>query len=83
MENNLTAIFAHPTLQSLTMSCADIDGPFSEKVLSRPETPLKELELIECNVRIQALDAILSMPKALERLCLGTKTQRILMLRPD
>ena len=34
-------------------------------------TPLKHLTLEECNIRVPALAALLSLPKALERLDLG------------
>jgi hypothetical protein len=69
-----SVIFLHPTLRNLTVSCFDI-GEDLEGYLSvnQKATPLKSLTFDECNISVQGLAAILSIPKSLERLTLGER----------
>ncbi|KAI9054057.1 hypothetical protein LZ554_001228 [Drepanopeziza brunnea f. sp. 'monogermtubi'] len=68
------AIFLHPTLRNLTISCFDINEDIAP-ILSPKygSTPLKSLTFDECNIKVEGLAAILSVPKALERLTLGER----------
>ena len=72
-------IFLLPRLRSLEISCARIGqvvsgpiGTWDEEFLRKfsHQTDLKSLSLIECTVSVEALDAILSLPTALQRLTL-------------
>ncbi len=70
------AMFYHPALREITVSCLNFDGDLradniAEK--SRKSTPLQSLTLIECNVNVLFLDAILSLPKALKELSIGER----------
>ncbi|KAK4539132.1 hypothetical protein LTR36_001455 [Oleoguttula mirabilis] len=66
------AIFAHPTLEELTISCANLsDTAFSSVDNKAHQTTLKRLTLIECNVTISSLRDMLALPKALQSLYLG------------
>lgn len=65
-----SAIFAHPTLLDLTLSSANILEDTS-KDLQGIKTPLKRLVLDECNLSIEGLQGILSLPRALETLYIG------------
>jgi hypothetical protein len=67
----LAMIFAHPTLQSLTISCAHMRGLYIQCLNGSQLTPLRSLEFIECNIDLTSLETILSLPKALESLSLG------------
>ena len=68
-----STMLAHPSIQNLTLSCADIHGSLIRQIKNLPLTPLKRLTLIECNIDLAALDAILSRPRALEHLYLGNE----------
>ena len=67
-------IFLHPTLRNLTVSCFDI-GDDIEAYLSADLKPtaLRSLTFDECNITVTGLAAILSVPKALEKLTLGER----------
>lgn len=59
-------IFAHPTLESLTIKRAKLDEQGFD-FLERPhETALKKLELIECDMNDDGLSDLLEFPEALE-----------------
>ncbi len=62
-------VFLHPTLESLTLVAAEIN-PMSVGYLRhyRKLTPLSHLHLDHCDVSFRALEAILSLPRALELL---------------
>lgn len=64
-------LFTHPTLEHLTISCANIDGSVLEKHHGIKQTPLQSLTLIECNFNYDGLQEILKMPSALEHLYLS------------
>ena len=69
-------VFLHPTIKRLTISCTNFDakithGEITEK--QRRSTPLKSLTLIECNVNVNFLDVVLSLPKALKELDIGER----------
>ena len=83
-------IFLLPQLQSLEISCARIGQPLSGPVGSwdkewlreySGKTRLTSLELIECTVSIEALEALLSLPAALERLVLCETARHEVALR--
>jgi hypothetical protein len=70
-------MFLHPTLREITLSCMNLkadmfltDEFVAEK---RKSTPLQSLVLIECNIDIQFLDVVLSLPKALKELSIGER----------
>jgi hypothetical protein len=59
-------IFAHPTLEELTIRRAKLDEQ-GFNFLERPyETALKKLRLIECDINDDGLSDILEFPEALE-----------------
>jgi hypothetical protein len=67
-------IFLHPTLCNLTLSCLDIDDDLGNIISQTPKkTNLKTLTFDECNITHSGLAAVLSVPKALERLTLGER----------
>lgn len=70
-------MFRHPTLRNITLSCLNFDtrvgGPFEVAEHEVKSTPLQSLTLIECNVGVQFLDAVLSLPKALKELSIGER----------
>lgn len=63
-------IFVHPSVEEMTLSCANITF---ETIEDAPKftTPLKHLTLIECEVSHAGLSAMLAYPRALESLYLG------------
>jgi hypothetical protein len=71
------AMFLHPTLRKITLSClnfeADLDHKDEMVVDKQNSTPLRSLTLIECNVNVQFLDVVLSLPKALTELSIGER----------
>lgn len=75
-------LFAHPTLQSLTLSCAEIDAESVSKLASSRPTPLKQLVLIECNITLEALTTILARPSALVELHLGENCHHMWLNAP-
>jgi hypothetical protein len=67
-------IFLHPTLRNITLSCFDIGDDLGDVVSKSPEkTPLTCLVFDECNISHSGLAAVLSKPKALEKLTLGER----------
>jgi hypothetical protein len=67
-------IFLHPTLRNLTISCFDIGEDLQVYLpVNQEATSLKSLTFDECNISVQGLAAILSIPKSLERLTLGER----------
>ncbi|KAH7383872.1 hypothetical protein BKA66DRAFT_86768 [Pyrenochaeta sp. MPI-SDFR-AT-0127] len=73
---NAVAMFRHPTLRQITISCLNFDAEMrSDDILEdeRKSTPLQSLVLIECNVNVLFLDAVLSLPKALKVLSIGER----------
>ncbi|KAF1941025.1 hypothetical protein EJ02DRAFT_348776 [Clathrospora elynae] len=71
------AMFKHPTLRKIVLSCLNLDARISAEFdISEQElrsTPLQSLKLIECNVGVPFLDAVLSLPKALKELSIGER----------
>lgn len=67
-------IFMLPSLTYLKVSCVNISDETVDAVQSVSQdrfTPLKTLELEEANITHKGLQALLSLPKALETLYLG------------
>ena len=71
IDEELSAIFLHPTLRGLTISCAELHQDALRWLQGTVRTPLRKLELIECNLTVEALDTLLSLPRALEELTTG------------
>ncbi|RYN61794.1 hypothetical protein AA0114_g575 [Alternaria tenuissima] len=67
------AMFKHPSLQNITLSCLDFDGELGISASQTKTTPLRSLTLIECNVNVKFLDEVLSLPKALKELSIGER----------
>lgn len=71
------AMFKHPTLRNITLSCLNFDkrvgAPFEVSEQETKSTPLQSLTLIECNVGVAFLDAVLSLPRALKELSIGER----------
>lgn len=66
----------HPSLKHITISCTNFDAKITHADITdqqRRSTPLKSLTLIECNVNVQFLDVVLSLPKALTELDIGER----------
>ena len=62
-------MFLHPNLQSLTISCARIDGSELDHFNSFAQrTPLSSLCLDQCDVSASGLTAVLSLPTSLKAL---------------
>ena len=64
------ALFFHPTLHELTISCAtadkvEIDVPIRD---FQGTTPLRSLTLTECHISMATMEVLLSIPKALQTL---------------
>lgn len=76
VDSELSMIFAHPSIKSLNVSCAELheDGLQGLKETSR--TPLQQLTFIECNFTIEALRITLAVPQALSELYLGMSLTR-------
>jgi len=71
-------IFIHPTIRNLTISCFDIGEDIQTYLLSnRAKTGLQSLTFEECNIRAKGLAAILSVPKALQRLIVGERLHHL------
>lgn len=68
-------MFFHSTLKNITMSCSNFEADMDEKMVAANQmsTPLHSLTLIECNVDMQFLDLVLSLPKALKELSIGER----------
>ncbi|KAF2273074.1 uncharacterized protein EI97DRAFT_424892 [Westerdykella ornata] len=70
------SILFHPTLRSLTISCANFNADLRVSDIDPSKlhsTPLESLTLIECNVFPPLLDVALSLPKALVMLSLNQR----------
>ena len=70
------AMFKHPTLRNITLSCVNFDAGIGLDDWPETEhkwTPLQSLTLIECNVNVRFLDAVLCLPKALKELAIGER----------
>ncbi|KAF1848998.1 uncharacterized protein K460DRAFT_404251 [Cucurbitaria berberidis CBS 394.84] len=70
------AMFRHPTLRKITLSCLNFDGNMSLDDIpedDRKSTPLQSLTLVECNVHVPFLAVVLSLPKALKELSIGER----------
>jgi hypothetical protein len=71
------AMFLHPTLREITLSCLNLkaDMFLTDEIVAekRKSTALQSLVLIECNVNVQFLDVVLSLPKALKELSIGER----------
>ena len=72
-----SALFLHPTLRSLTISCASSDMPnrlipgiLDDSFLQR-QTNLTNLHLQECDLNADTLAKILRFPRALKRLTIS------------
>ncbi|KAF1850073.1 uncharacterized protein K460DRAFT_360930 [Cucurbitaria berberidis CBS 394.84] len=59
-------IFAHPTLESLTIRRAKLDDKGFDHIERPHETALKKLYLIECDINDDSLSDLLELPEALE-----------------
>lgn len=68
-------MFFHPTLKNITLSCLNFEADMDAEMVAvkQKSTPLQSLTLIECNVDVQFLDVVLSLPKALKELCIGER----------
>lgn len=73
------SLFLHPTIRELHISCVNIIDDLVEHIPANMErcTPLKNLVLEECNICCHGLEAILSLPTALESLYLGENCHNI------
>ena len=65
-------IFSHPSLEKVTIRRAKIDRRGFES-LEKPETELRELHFIECDINDEALSDLLMLPESLQ---VFTITQR-------
>jgi len=76
-----SALFLHPTLRSLRISCASTDNPdeFLPTLQADPNllgsTPLEHLHLEECDFNSKTLAVILKFPKALKSLIISEGTR--------
>jgi hypothetical protein len=69
VDAELGSIFLHPTLQSLTISCARIDGVELDHLKAFAQrTPLSSLSLDQCDMSASGLISILSLPASLKAL---------------
>ena len=73
------ALFFHPALRELTISCADtfeanMDMPFDNY---RGTTCLRQLTLIECSLSVTAMESLLSLPSALQSLDINNRRSLI------
>ena len=59
-------IFAHPSLESLTVRRAKLDEKGFDHIERPHETALKKLHLIECDINDDSLSDLLELPEALE-----------------
>jgi len=71
------AMFLSTTLRNITLSCLNFEADMTHQddmvVSKHRSTPLRSLTLIECNVNVQFLDVVLSLPKALKELSIGER----------
>lgn len=76
MLGRAVAMFRHPTLRNITLSCLNFDGNIELDNVSpgdRISTPLQSLTLVECNVNVPFLALVLSLPKALKELSIAER----------
>ncbi|OAL44670.1 hypothetical protein IQ07DRAFT_549723 [Pyrenochaeta sp. DS3sAY3a] len=59
-------IFAHPSLENLTIRRAKLDEKGFDHIERPHETALKKLHLIECDINDDSLGDLLELPEALE-----------------
>jgi hypothetical protein len=59
-------IFAHPTLETLTIRRAKLDERGFDHIERPHQTALKQLHLIECDINDDSLGDLLELPEALE-----------------
>ena len=59
-------IFAHPTLETLTIRRAKLDERGFDHIERPHQTALKKLHLIECDINDDSLGDLLELPQALE-----------------
>lgn len=71
LDGSFGAIFMHPGLTDLTISCVTIPDHALDNIEWEVRTPLQYLNLTECNIGHSGLHSILSKPRALESLYLG------------
>lgn len=71
IEHSIGALFAHPTLEELTLSCTSVPDHALDDFKHYKKTPLRQLTLIECNVTCDGLNSMLSMPLALKSLSMS------------
>lgn len=88
LDNRLASVFYHPTLRDLTISCLNISNRDMESTIQsfgkeRRSTPLRSLTFIECNIDMDTLHTILSMPKALKELSIGERLHVFEGARPS
>lgn len=79
-------MFRHPTLRKITISCLNFDDAMRPDDIpedKRKSTPLQSLVLIECNVNVFFLDAVLSLPKALKELSIGERLHAFEQCEPS
>jgi hypothetical protein len=79
-------IFLHPSLTSLTISCANIDGPnHLHPMLLKPDlintTALTTLNLIECDISLAGLYHLLRLPRALTSLTITEANHYVFYIR--
>lgn len=74
IDRSNVGIFKLPCLQYLMISCAIINTDVGQWIEPNDHfsTPLRKLELVECNISHAGLAVVLSLPRALESLVLGT-----------
>ncbi|KAI2487091.1 hypothetical protein Ptr902_01224 [Pyrenophora tritici-repentis] len=81
------AMFRHPTLRDISLSCLNFDAGRDEEFdISEEEaksTPLRSLTLIECNVDVRFLDAVMRLPKALKELSIGERLHTFPECKPS
>ncbi|KAF2998265.1 hypothetical protein E8E13_006577 [Curvularia kusanoi] len=78
LDDRLASVFYHPTLHNLSISCLNISNRNMESTIEsfgkkRKSTPLRSLTFIECNIDMDTLYTILSLPKALKELSIGER----------
>lgn len=69
------AMFFHLSLRQITLSCLDFEGEIDRGLLveKRRSTTLQSLTLIECNVDVEFLKDVLSLPRSLRELSIGER----------
>ncbi|KAF2133739.1 hypothetical protein P153DRAFT_372329 [Dothidotthia symphoricarpi CBS 119687] len=86
LERRAAAMFLHPTLRKITISCLNFDTDIELNdipIEKHKSTPLQSLTLIECNVNVRYLDVVLSLPKALKELSINERLHSFPECRPS